>query len=138
LIINDIKDSVEKIAGDKKVTFTTYKAWNKDYIKTAKKFLQKIKIGRYSLPYSNLELAILESLYNPADIEKNYIYELVKKIIRKKWKKLDFDVFVYLLKNNKFHSSINRLYKLAKLVNPQVADKIKEIIKKYSYFIETD
>ncbi len=138
LIINDKKDSLEKIAWDKKVIFTTYKAWSKDYIKIVKKFLQKIKIGKYTFPYSNLELAILESLYNPNELEKNYIYELIKKILRKKWKKLNFEIFEVLLKNNKFHTSINRLYKLAKLTNPKVAENLKNIIKKYSYFLEID
>jgi hypothetical protein len=80
-------------------------------------------------------LAILESLYNPSVISKGYADEFIKKILRKSWNTLDTKIREQIVKTSKHHSSINRLYKLAQSVNPEIAEKIKNIIKKYSYFI---
>jgi hypothetical protein len=80
-------------------------------------------------------LAILESLYNPSVINKWYADEFIKKILRKNKNSLDTKVREQIVKTSKHHSSINRLYKLAQTVDPEITEKIKNIIKRYSYFI---
>ena len=84
---------------------------------------------------ANLELAIIETLYNQSVINKTYSEELIKKIIRKHHKQLNVKIREDFLKNNKHHSTINKLYKLAQTIDPVFSDKLKTIIKKYSYFI---
>jgi hypothetical protein len=120
---------------EKQVLFKIYEADKKSLFSFFNKFTKKIYIGKNVFPIANIELAILESLYNPSIINKGYIDELVKKIIRKNKKHLNTQIREDILKKNKHHSSINRLYKLALSIDPVISDKLKSIIKKYSYFI---
>jgi hypothetical protein len=82
-----------------------------------------------------LELAILESLYNPGMINSGYVNELVKRVIRDNKESLDMKIWEKILRSNKHHSSINRLYRLVIAIDPVLSDKIKNLIKKCSYFI---
>ncbi|HCY20995.1 TPA: hypothetical protein DIC40_03995 [Patescibacteria group bacterium] len=68
-------------------------------------------------------------------INKGYGEELIKKIIRKLGKSINIKVLEEFLKHNKHHSAINKLYKVSQTINPTLADELKTIIKKYSYFI---
>lgn len=135
LIVNETKQSTETVMFDKQILFKTYEVDKKSLFSFFNKFTKKIYIGKNVFPIANIELAILESLYNPSIINKWYIDELVKKIIRKNKKHLNTQIREDILKKNKHHSSINRLYKLALSIDPTISDKLKNIIKKYSYFI---
>lgn len=121
---------------DKQIVFKTY-AKNKtdNLFRFFWKLTKPIKIGKQTFPIAGLELAILESLYNPSMISQGYINELVKKVIRKYHKTLDMKVWESILRKNKHNTSINRLYMLTKTINPDLADKLKNLIKKYGYFI---
>ena len=68
-------------------------------------------------------------------IAQGYINELVKKVIRKYHKTLDVAIWELVLRKNKHNTSINRLYALTKPIDPELADKLKNLIKKYGYFI---
>jgi hypothetical protein len=68
-------------------------------------------------------------------IAQGYINELVKKTIRKYHTTLDMTVWEAILRKNKHNTSINRLYTLTKTIDPDLADKLKGLIKKYGYFI---
>ncbi|NCO97671.1 hypothetical protein GW864_00590 [bacterium] len=68
-------------------------------------------------------------------INTGYVTELVKRTIRERKDDLDLTVREKILRKNKHHSSINRLYKIAQSVDPVFADRIKALIKKVSYFI---
>jgi len=124
------------------MVFKTY-AKNKtnNLFKFFRKLTKPIKIGKQTrpggqaFPIAGLELAIVESLYNPGMISQGYINELVKKVLRKYHKTLDVKVWESILRNNKHNTSINRLYMLAKTIHPDLADKLKNLIKKYGYFI---
>ncbi len=136
-IINKEKNSLETILKNKKIDFKNYILDNgKFYIDLTYKFTVKTKIDKYVYPFANIELSILESLYSINQDNQNYIYELVKKILRKKWKKLNFEILEKIVKNNKHHTSINRLYKISKYINYNLAEKIKQIIRQYSYFLD--
>jgi hypothetical protein len=121
---------------DKQIVFKTY-AKNKtdNLFNFFRKLTKPIKIGTLTFPIAGLELAILESLYNPGMISLGYINELVKKVIRKYHKTLDVKVRELILRKNKHNTSINRLYVLSKTIDPELADKLKNLIKKYGYFI---
>ncbi len=138
-IVNNYKQATEVVMFDKQVIFKTYsnsknKA-NDNLFGFFLKLTKKIKVGKQTFSIANLELAIVESLYNPRMIAQWYINELVKKVIRKYHKTLDVSIWESLLRKNKHNTSINRLYILAKTISPDLADKLKAIIKKYGYFI---
>ncbi len=135
LITNETKQSTETIMFDKQVLFKVYESDKKSLFSFFNKFTKKIYIGKNVFPVANMELAILESLYNPSVINKAYIDASVTRILRKHKKYLNTKIREDTLKKNKHHSSINRLYKLALSIDPTLSDTLKNIIKKYSYFI---
>jgi len=135
-IVNNYKQATEVVMFEKQVVFKTYgKNKTDNLFKFFRKLTKPIKIGKLSFPIAGLELAILESLYNPGMISHGYIDELVKKVIRKYHKTLDIKVWESILRKNKHNTSINRLYALTKTIDPELADKLKNLIKKYGYFI---
>lgn len=138
LIINEHKTSVETVIMEKKMLCKTYNYKTKNLFSIFYKFTNKLKIWKYTLPVANLELSLLESLYNPPLLLKWYTEELIKKIIRKQKKSININTFATIIKNNKHHSSLNRFYQLAKYVDPWFAEEINEIIKKYSYLMTSN
>lgn len=135
-IVNQYKQATEVIMFDKQVIFKTY-AKNKtdNLFKFFRKLTKKTKIWTQNFPIAGLELAIVESLYNPGMITQGYVNELVKKVIRKHHKSLDIKVRESILKKNKHNTSINRLYELSKSIDPYFSEKLKGLIKRYGYFI---
>jgi hypothetical protein len=77
----------------------------------------KIMVHKTSFPVACLELSILESLYNPSLVSQGYVNELVKKALKKYAKTLHFALWADILKKNKHHTSINRLYVLARTID---------------------
>lgn len=135
-IVNAYKQSTEVLMLDRQIVFRTYSKQNIDNLfRFFWKLTKHVSIGKFSFPIAGLELAILESLYNPGMITQWYINELVKKVIRKHHKTLDISVFESVLRKNKHNTSINRFYDLAKGIAPELAEKLKGLIKKYGYVI---
>ncbi len=137
-IINEHKNATETVMLDKKTLCKTYNSRHKNLFRVFYKFSKKMKIGKYTLPVAVLELAILESLYNPPLLLKGYTDELIKKIIRKHKKSIDLEIYATILKHNKHHSSLNRLYQLARYVDEDFANKINQLIKRYSYLMPSN
>ncbi len=135
IIVNSNKQCTETVMFDKQILFKLYSSDEKKLFSTFYKMTRKIYIKNNVFPIANTELAILESLYNPSVINKWYADEFIKKILRKNKNSLDTKVREQIVKTSKHHSSINRLYKLAQTVDPEITEKIKNIIKRYSYFI---
>ena len=135
LIVNSNKQATEIIAWEKKWLFKTYWSNKKNLFPLFLKYTRKIAINNQLFPVANIELAIVETLYNQSIINQKYWEELIKKIIRKLGKNINIKVLEDFLKNNKHHSAINKLYKLSQISNPTLAEEIKIIIKKYSYFM---
>ncbi|HPK27749.1 MAG TPA: hypothetical protein PKX34_00905 [Candidatus Absconditabacterales bacterium] len=135
LIINDNKQALETIMFEKQISFKTYESNGKSLFNFFKKHTKNVYIGKNVFSIANIELAILESLYNPSIVNKGYTEELIKKVIRKNKKTLALNVFEEILKKNKHHSSINRLYKLSLSIEPEFSENLKNIIKKYSYVL---
>ena len=120
---------------DKQVFFKKYESDGKNLFNFFNKFTKKIYIWKNLFQIANLELSILECLYNPSYPNKGYIDETIKKTIRKNKKYINLNTIEEILKRNKHHTSINRLYKLCLGIDPEISESIKNIIKKYSYFI---
>lgn len=135
-VINQYKQSTEVIMFDKQIVFKTY-AKNKidNLFKFFWKLVRPIKVWYLTFPTACLELAILESLYNPGMIAQWYINELIKKVVRKYASTLNIKIFEDILKKNKHNTSINRLYELSKSIDPDFSAKLKHLIKKYGYFL---
>ena len=104
--MNNYKQATEVVMFDKQIVFKTY-AKNKtdNLFKFFRKLTKKVNIGKHTFPIAGLELAILESLYNPGMIAQGYINELVKKVIRKYHKTLDIKIREAILKKNKHNGS---------------------------------
>ncbi len=135
MIVNADKQSTEVIMFDKKVLFKTYVSGWKNLFSLYKKYVQKISLWRTTLPVICPEIALLESLYNPSIVHKGYIEWLVKKMLKKYKNTLDPAIWAVVVRNNKHHSSINRLYDLAQWVDKKLAWTILAVIKKYSYIL---
>lgn len=135
LIVNAKKQATEVIVGQKKWLFKTYWSNKKNLFPLFYKHTRKISINNQLYPVANLELAIIETLYNQSIINQKYWEELIKKIIRKFGKSIQIKIFEEFLKNNKHHSAINKFYRISQTINPTLADELKSIIKRYSYFI---
>ena len=135
LVVNEKKQSNETIIFSKQIILKTYESDKKNLFNIFNRFTKKIYIWKNVFPIANIELAMLESLYNTSIINKGYVEEIIKKILRKQKKSINFEVFEQVLRNNKHHSSINRLYKLSLWIDPEISEKLKNLIKKFSYFI---
>lgn len=135
-IVNPNKQSKEVISTWKYLNFKKYSAKEKQIFKKIKKFTKKIKIWKNAITIAWLELSILESLYNPDMITSGYSQELIKKILRKNFKQINLENIWEIIESWKHHSSINRLYKIAKSIDNTIAEKIWAIIKRYSFFLE--
>lgn len=135
LVINATKQSKEMIVATKAVQFKKYTAKGENFYPKFKRYTSKIKIGKYSFAFANKELALLECMYNFDDMFDKYTYEMVKKVIKKSTH-LDTQTITKIITLGKHHTSINRLYKIAKDVNKTFASQLGEIIKRYSFFLD--
>ncbi len=135
LIVNPTKQSREMIVATKAIHFKKYTLKKQNLFKKIQKFTHKVKMGKYSYAIANKELAVLECMYNYDSLLDKEMYIATKKLI-KKWVQLDIDTITKIIKLWKHHTSINRLYKIANDVNKPFAEKLAEVIKKYSFFLE--
>lgn len=135
LVVNEDKQATEIILFDRKVTYKVYTHKHTSLYPVFKKFVTTTRLSVGSLPIAGLELALLETLYNPSSASVGYVHGLIKKILKKHKKTLNLSVFAKLLQANKHHTSINRLHSIALEVDKTLADSLIHLIKKYSYFI---
>ena len=136
-IINAHKQATEVVILDKKILYKKYTSNQKNLFPLFRKHTHKIKIGKYTFHIANIELALLESLYNPDILHHNYTKELIKKILKKYKKHFQRDTVAAVMKNNKHHSSANRLYQLCRHVDEPLAESLAIILKKYSFILQS-
>ncbi len=134
-IYNKEKSSTEVVLLDKKLIFKVYNQKSKNLWSVFRKHLIKKEIWNRNFKLACLELSLLESLYSISIINKWYINELVKKILRKYKKNIRFEVFRDILRVGKHHASINRLHKIAKWIDENFAKELENIIKKHSFVL---
>lgn len=135
-IYNKEKNATEIALLTKKIIFKTYSQKKKNLRTTFAKHTHKIVFNGHILPIAKLELSLLESLHNPSILQKWYIKELIKQVLRKYKNKLDLTIFTSILQTGKHHASINRLYQLIKGIDEEAAKNIETIIKKYSFVLQ--
>lgn len=135
-IINRNKQSKEIILTWKSVNFKKFNSNKLDIFKELKKNTIKINFWKNSFLHSNLELSLLETLYNPDIISEKYNQELVKKAIKKYKKIINLETLRNIIRLWKHHTSINRLYRISIMIDNNISNNLKEIIKKESYFID--
>lgn len=135
VLINPYKRANEVLLKWKKIFNTIYNIkWfdTENSFKYFKKQTTKITIDNKNFNIANYELSILESLYSVSEIDKRYIIELIKKNIRKNYKRINIEIFEYFLKVWKYWSSCKLLYEISLWINPIFAERLKNIlIKRY-------
>lgn len=133
-LISANKQAVETVVRDKKVAVKKMKSGKTSLYLPLKQKARKISVRGKSFYTTSLSVSLLEALY--ANTENELLTnELCKKIIRKYRKQLDRIEMIDLLRKGKYHSSINKLYKLARGIDDKYAQFIMDIIKKHSYRI---
>lgn len=135
LVVNQEKQSKEMALAMQSIQFKKYTAKGKNLFNKFKKHTSKIKIGRYNFPIASKELSLLECMYNHDEMFHKDTDIMVKKVIKRSTQ-FDIDIIAQLVKLGKHHTSINRLYKIAKKTNKTFAKQLSEIIKRYSFFLD--
>lgn len=134
-VLDDKKQAQEVIVADKKVRYKTMSVEWKSFLKKIAPYTTKLYVGGYSFSVTNVILSILETLYSLDGTDDTYRYELIKKAMKKYLKSIDRECVVFVLRQGKYHTSINRLHKIARGLDEKLAETIKELIKKHSYDI---
>lgn len=136
IIVNKEKQAEETIIFEKTIIFKKYEIKWKNLLSTLIKQTNEIHLPNTGkMKVANLELSILECLYNFDTTNKWYIEECIKKAIKKNGKSLDISILETIIKQGKHNTSLNRLYNLAKNPYPTLAEEIKKLIKKYGFIL---
>ena len=136
MIINKDKQAVETIVFEKQIAFKKYETKGKNLISNLLKQTTEANMPNCkNLQIANLELSILECLYNFDTTNRGYIEECIKKAIKKNGKTLNLSILETIIKLWKHNTSLNRLYNLTKLTYPTLSEEIKKLIKKYGFVL---
>lgn len=136
IIINKEKQVIETVLFEKQIAFKKFETKWKNLISQLIKLTNEVNMPNCkNLIIANLELSILECLYNFDTTNKWYIEECIKKAIKKNGKTLNLSTLESIIKLWKHNSSLNRLYDLTKLTYPTLSEEIKKLIKKYGFVL---
>ena len=136
IIVNKEKQTSETIMFDKSINFKKYEIKWKSLLPILIKQTNNTSIQNSGkLLVANLELSIIESLYNTDITDKWYTEECIKKAIKKNWKSLNLSVLETIIKQWKHNTSLNRLYNITKSSYPTLAEEIKKLVKKYWFVL---
>lgn len=135
-IINKDKQANETLIFEKSISFKKYETkWKNLISPLMKQTIEAVMTNCKNIRVANLELSILECLYNFDTTNKWYIEECIKKSIKKNWKTLDLSTLETIIKLWKHNTSLNRLYSLTKISYPTLSEGIKKLIKKYGFVL---
>ena len=135
-IINKDKQATETLIFEKSISFKKYETkWKNLILPLIKETTEINMLSCKNLPIANLELSILECLYNFDTTNRWYIEECIKKAIKKNGKTLNLSILESIIKLWKHNTSLNRLYSLTKLTYHSLSDDIKKLIKKYGFVL---
>lgn len=136
MIVNKEKQAIETLLFEKQIAFKKFESKWKNLIPQFIKQTTEVDMPNgKNLLIANLELAILECLYNFDTANKWYIEECIKKAIKKNGKTLNLSTIEAIIKSWKHNTSLNRLYNLTKLTYPTLSEEIKKLIKKYGFVL---
>ena len=135
-IINKDKQANETLIFEKSISFKKYETkWKNLISPLMKQTIEAVMTNCKNIRVANLELSVLECLYNFDTTNKWYIEECIKKAIKKNGKALNLFTLESIIKLWKHNTSLNRLYSLTKLTYPQLSEEIKNLIKKYGFVL---
>ncbi len=136
MIVNKEKQTTETVIFEKQISFKKFETKWKNLISLLLKQTNEVNMhNSRNLLTANLELSILECLYNFDTTNKWYIEECIKKAIKKNWKTLNLQNLENIIKLWKHNTSLNRLYSLTKTMYPALSKDIKNLIKKYGFLL---
>ena len=136
IITNKEKQSVETIVFERQIAFKKFETKWKNLISQLIKQTNNVNMPNCkNLQISNLELSILECLYNFDTTNRWYIEECIKKAIKKNGKTLNLQNLEAIIKLWKHNTSLNRLYSFTKTTYPDLSKQIKNLIKKYGFIL---
>lgn len=136
-IINPYKRSEDVLFKDKNILNIRYSIKWENFeksFKIYKKQTEKTYIDWNMFILANYELSLLDALYSLSSEQEKYVVELLKKNIRKNYKKICVENFEYFLKLGKYWSSVKKIYEITLWIRPDFAEQIKQILKKRYYF----
>lgn len=136
MIINKWKQAVETVIFEKLIAFKKFETKWKNLISQFIKQTTEVNMPNCkNLLISNLELSILECLYNFDTTNRGYIEECIKKAIKKNWKTLNLQNLETIIKLWKHNTSLNRLYSFTQTTYPNLSKDIKNLIKKHGFVL---
>lgn len=135
IIFNNKKQAKEIVIFEKKVYFKKYQVNQKSIFTTLLKQTKKKRISENNFTYANMELSILESLYNIDEYNKTYIENLIIKVLKKQKKNFNIKNLEDILKTGKHNSSANRFLKIIQNSFPDLAKEVKRLIKKHGFIL---
>ena len=99
IVINKDKQTVETLAFEKQIAFKKYETKGKNLISNLlKQTIEANMPNCKKIPIANLELSILECLYNFDTTNRGYIEECIKKAIKKNGKTLNISILETIIK----------------------------------------
>jgi hypothetical protein len=136
MIINKEKQTIETVVFEKQIAFKKFETkWKNLVSQLIKQTIETNMTNCKNLLIANLELSILECLYNFDTTNKWYIEECIKKAIKKNGKTLNLQNLEIIIKLWKHNTSLNRLFSLTKSIYPALSNEIKNLIKKYGFVL---
>ncbi len=136
VVVNKEKQTIETVAFEKKILFKKYEAkWKNIFSQMVKLTDKTSMLNCKNILIANLELSILECLYNFDTSNGGYIEACIKKAIKKNGKSLNLSNIEKIIKLWKHNTSLNRLYLFIKPMYPSLSEEIKKMIKKYGFLL---
>ena len=130
------KQAVETVVFEKQLAFKKFETkWKNLISQLIKQTIETSMQNCKNLLIANLELSILECLYNFDTTNKWYIEECIKKAIKKNGKTLNLQNLETIIKLWKHNTSLNRLYSFTQTTYPNLSKDIKNLIKKYGFVL---
>lgn len=134
-IYNNTKNSIERIMFQYDITYKYYQLKDISFNRFLSSYTLPYTINKKWMRISCIELAILETLYNTPTEKIWYCNELIAKTFKKYKKTLRFDTREHILRTQKYHTSINKLYDITRKIDPIRSSQLLTIIKKVSYVL---
>lgn len=136
MIVNKIKQTIETVIFEKKILFKKFESKWKNLFPKLVKLTNEVSMPNCkNIVVANLELSILESLYNFDTSNSWYIEACIMKAIKKNGKTLNLQNIEAIIKLWKHNTSLNRLYLLTKFLYPSLSGEIKKLISKYGFLL---
>jgi hypothetical protein len=136
MVVNKEKQNIETVIFEKKILFKKFESKWKNLLSKLIKLTNEVSmLNCKNILVANLELSILESLYNFDTSNGWYIEACIKKAIKKNGKTLNLQNIEAIIKLWKHNTSLNRLYLLTKTLYPSLSEEIKKLIKKYGFLL---